>query len=570
MKKLLAFIIFSIILISCLSPSVFASDGEEAPLVSDVWDGSSDKSWFDINEPKTEYTLTTAEQLAGLAELVNTGTYTFYDSTVKLGADMIFNEGIFSASPEGRPLYNGEPVNANVRTWTVIGERWAANNNFTVAGRKLFFGNFDGQGHVVSGLYVNDSVRLAGFFSCFAGGAIENLSIINSYFCGDSRNGSFAGFINNDRTKQVSLKNLYSDAYVVSNNSSRVSKIGGIVGAAGYFQGITIDTCWFNGALFAIETSQSAVPTAIGGIVGSFTDYGTGHIYENIENTLMTGAIFSPGKTPHQVGGLVGHCVDSKFSLKNCIVAVTDSDISPNESVSISNFISFFEGTNTVTSENCYYLPTRSFYSSRARVPEAERMGNKINGVSAWQEYLRVGYTYYSIEIAKAVNSTEDMELTTDVFDIKELYVIIKDMRTSLDPDEITVPALPDVIPNFSSDSIIPPEPEPENTGNGETLPDGGEQPFPENTTTPDITPPPPVETLPPSTREPQSSNKPNFPKDDPDDDDEDKEDDDDDDYYIDDAITIDCVGCGSFSSIASLFALIATSAAIVIVKKKH
>ena len=34
-----------------------------------IWDGTADVSWYD--ESKTEFTITTAEQLAGLAKLVN-------------------------------------------------------------------------------------------------------------------------------------------------------------------------------------------------------------------------------------------------------------------------------------------------------------------------------------------------------------------------------------------------------------------------------------------------------------------------------------------------------------------
>ncbi len=38
----------------------------------DTWDGTADTSWYIGNEDKTEYHISTAEQLAGLAKLVNT------------------------------------------------------------------------------------------------------------------------------------------------------------------------------------------------------------------------------------------------------------------------------------------------------------------------------------------------------------------------------------------------------------------------------------------------------------------------------------------------------------------
>ena len=50
------------------------------------WDGAVDLSWY--NGTDTEFTITTARQLAGLAQLVNDKTDTFSGKTVRLGADI--------------------------------------------------------------------------------------------------------------------------------------------------------------------------------------------------------------------------------------------------------------------------------------------------------------------------------------------------------------------------------------------------------------------------------------------------------------------------------------------------
>ena len=53
---------------------------------ADVWDGNVDTSWYSSN--KNTFTITTAEQLAGLAQLVNNGN-NFAGKTINLGDDII-------------------------------------------------------------------------------------------------------------------------------------------------------------------------------------------------------------------------------------------------------------------------------------------------------------------------------------------------------------------------------------------------------------------------------------------------------------------------------------------------
>jgi len=54
-----------------------------------VWDGTADTTWYTNNKSATEYTINTAEKLAGLAKLVNgggsNGTYDMSGKTIKLG-----------------------------------------------------------------------------------------------------------------------------------------------------------------------------------------------------------------------------------------------------------------------------------------------------------------------------------------------------------------------------------------------------------------------------------------------------------------------------------------------------
>lgn len=52
--------------------------------ITDVWDGSTDTAWYDNNKDATSYDISTAEELAGLAKVVNDGIDTFEGKTINL------------------------------------------------------------------------------------------------------------------------------------------------------------------------------------------------------------------------------------------------------------------------------------------------------------------------------------------------------------------------------------------------------------------------------------------------------------------------------------------------------
>lgn len=81
MKKKLLSLLLALCLVMALVPmTAFAAD------TMDTWDGTADTSWYDEN--KTEFHLQTAEQLAGMAKLVNDNTANFKDKTVYLDNDL--------------------------------------------------------------------------------------------------------------------------------------------------------------------------------------------------------------------------------------------------------------------------------------------------------------------------------------------------------------------------------------------------------------------------------------------------------------------------------------------------
>ena len=132
---------------------------EYAASLVDTWDGTADTSWY--NENETMFELTSAEQLAGLAVLVDEGN-TFAGKTVKLGRDLdlkVIGD-------------DGEPVSFNP-----IGYGYNV----------VFKGTFDGQGNTISNLYQNGwnlgldySTEGGGLFASVVDATLKNLTIDNA------------------------------------------------------------------------------------------------------------------------------------------------------------------------------------------------------------------------------------------------------------------------------------------------------------------------------------------------------------------------------------------------------
>ena len=67
MKKKILSLLLALCLVMALVPMTAFAEGTSV----DNWDGTADTSWYTDHKTDTEYHFTTAEQLAGLAQLVN-------------------------------------------------------------------------------------------------------------------------------------------------------------------------------------------------------------------------------------------------------------------------------------------------------------------------------------------------------------------------------------------------------------------------------------------------------------------------------------------------------------------
>lgn len=174
-----------------------------------------DIDWYNVNE--TEFTISTEEELYEFAEL--SAYYDFKGQTIKLGADIVVNEGNASDWEKESPSKQWKPINK-------------------------FGGVFDGQGHTVSGLYAKDfEAPVAMFTNSLTTCTIQNLKLLNSYF----ESTGFGGTASIVSCGGGTFKQLYSDA---------ILQVKGVY--SGYVGGIaskiklqtTMEECQYDGTIY--------------------------------------------------------------------------------------------------------------------------------------------------------------------------------------------------------------------------------------------------------------------------------------------------------------------------------
>ncbi|PTN32862.1 GLUG motif-containing protein [Desulfonatronum sp. SC1] len=152
-----------------------------------------------------------------------------------------------------------------------VGEGWEPISTFT--------GNFDGDGHTISGLFINrPGADLLGLFGATEGATIKNLGLTNVAITGQNLVGGLAG----SSSDGVTLSNCYSTGTVSGNNG-----VGGLVG--GNIVAVTPGTITSSYSTAAINGNES-----VGGLVGMNSGA--------VTNSYATGNVTGTD----EVGGLVG------------------------------------------------------------------------------------------------------------------------------------------------------------------------------------------------------------------------------------------------------------------------
>ena len=150
--------------------------------------------------------ITEANQLKALARMVNSGKDSMTGKTIMLGADIRLNN-------------DAVPTSGN--QWTPIGTN-----------SKRFAGTFDGQGHTISGLYINNSLQDQGLFGYIDKSAIvQNLIVTGSVTTGGDSTG---GIVGKSPRNSGTVRNCGFYGTVTATGRS-----GGVVG------GGKAENCWY-------------------------------------------------------------------------------------------------------------------------------------------------------------------------------------------------------------------------------------------------------------------------------------------------------------------------------------
>ena len=232
----------------------------EYPKLLDIWDGTADTSWYDPSNPQSAYDISTAEQLAGLAELVS-GDTTFAGVTFTLTNDVdLFCE-------DTTPNADGDPL-----TFRPIGDH---------SKDGTFEGVFDGNGKTISNLYQNGwdlgyQWGVYGSYGLF--GNLNNATVKNLTISGTESyiEGGDVSFVAGSATGTCVFENITIKDGVAATYNNGCGGIIGWSGAGDYtFKNITLAEDVVLGGLWG------SFDSSIGGIVGQ-GEPGATYNFENV------------------------------------------------------------------------------------------------------------------------------------------------------------------------------------------------------------------------------------------------------------------------------------------------
>lgn len=274
---------------------------------TDVWDGTADTSWY--SEGMTSMEITTAEQLAGMRKLCNEENVTFAGVRFRLARNLDLY-GIPT-----KPIGDGRQEQG---------------------GRHQFWGSFDGGGHTISGIDIEEDmwdfaglfgsvddgdlsnltvegkvtgqVRVGGIVGEMSGGSISNctnrckvssVKTATSYYPVTADVGGVCGIwlgIMGDDKDEARIENLVNEGEV----SARACSAGGVIGTIANCEGVTVRVNDLrNDGKVTVYCASDDRDEAVGGVVGVVGALGTdlvGGLVNNGEvscsTVLSVGGVF--------------------------------------------------------------------------------------------------------------------------------------------------------------------------------------------------------------------------------------------------------------------------------------
>ena len=292
MKKRIASIALSLAMCLTLLPTAAyaegvseggAFDGQSSTVNGEAVAGNGEGNTASYSGSGTKddpYQIGTADGFYAFAKWYNENQH---DGEIyaELTADINLNEG-FTFTEKG---YTGE---GPLKKWKPIG--------FAPFKMPIYNGEFDGNGHTISGLYISENNTTAlttGLFGYFQG-YLHDVKIVNSYISSKGYcTGAFAGIV------EGTIEDCTADAVVYSETQAdHFTGIGGIVGILNGQTSEALKTsealnCIFSGS---VSSGKSLYTGGIGGIVGD-------NIFGYVAGCTNHGEVTSSG---NKIGGIVG------------------------------------------------------------------------------------------------------------------------------------------------------------------------------------------------------------------------------------------------------------------------
>lgn len=252
----------------------------------------------------------TVEELCTFRDMVNIGN-SFEGKTINLMADLDLSS--VCSSTKG--------------SWVPIGD-YASNENL------CFAGNFNGNGHTISNIYINNNKDVQGLFGSVRNGSIDGLKTQGSVSGKIAVGGIVAGIY---LSNSYEISNCISDVILVASNKQP----GGIVGTiCGNSTNTTIDKC----KNIANLTSKAY---DAGGIIGIIWDSSKNITISNCENTGTITCVYN-------AGGIVGSIAAENLQLNSNIkiISCKNSGIVKGD-YSVGGIVGYIGYKEGITVQNC-------------------------------------------------------------------------------------------------------------------------------------------------------------------------------------------------------------------------
>jgi len=282
------------------------------------------------------YIITTPEELAELATLVNEGNADYNDKHYKLDNDIDLSG--YSTGAGWIPI-----------GWLIEVYTCGLDGESEIDYSQPFSGVFDGNGNTIKNLFINNTEReYVGLFGYIEQGTVKNVGITDVNITSRKSFAVVGGLVGGLENFRSSVSNCYSTGSI-SASGYETSYVGGLVGIVRFNSSV-----WNCYSTVLISTSGFTFSHA-GGLVGK--DYRC----STVSNCYSTGSVNVSGSEFLYVGGLVGENSDGS-TVSNCYSIASVSTVSNSKYFPAAGGLVGYNGS---TMSNCAALnPSLSYIDS--------------------------------------------------------------------------------------------------------------------------------------------------------------------------------------------------------------